>query len=163
MEQLSKSCWIDECGLFGSFAHVEGGRQSTKSHEPTRSTGPELILKDEVYQIVGAALDVYHQLGREFLEPVYQEAMEIELSRRDIRFEAQKRLTVYYKGQALSKKYIADLVCFDQIIAELKVCECLTGREEAQILNYMKVTHSRVGLLLNFGSPVRLEWKRYVI
>ena len=135
-------------------------------HEITRNDtkdGPELILKDEVYRIVGATLDVYHQLGRGFLEPVYQEAMEIELSRRDIRFEAQKRLTVYYKGQALSKEYIADLVCFGQIIAELKVCECLTGREEAQILNYMKVTHSQVGLLLNFGSSVRLEWKRYVI
>ena len=89
--------------------------------------------------------------------------MEIELSRRDIRFEAQKRLTIYYKGQALTKKYIADLVCFDQIIAELKVCECLTGKEEAQILNYMKATHSQVSLLFNFGSPVRLEWKRYVI
>ena len=76
---------------------------------------------------------------------------------------AQKRLTIYYKGQALTKKYIADLVCFDQIIAELKVCECLTGKEEAQILNYMKATHSQVSLLFNFGSPVRLEWKRYVI
>ena len=89
--------------------------------------------------------------------------MEIELSRREIPFEAEKRLIIYYKGQPLKKKYVADLLCFGQIIAELKVCECLTGREEAQILNYMKVTHSRVGLLLNFGSPVRLEWKRYLI
>ena len=139
------------------------GRNTIHETQPTRNTGPELILKDEVYRIVGAALDVYYHLGRGFLEPIYQEAMEIELFRRDIRFEAQKRLIVQYKGQALKKKYIADLVCFDQIIAELKVCECLTGKEEAQILNYMKATHSRVGLLFNFGSPVRLEWKRYVI
>ena len=124
--------------FIGSLLLSRKEERSTKSHEPTRRTGPELILKDEVY-------------------------LEIELSRRDIRFEAQKRLTVYYKGQALRKEYIADLVCFDQIIAELKVCECLTGKEEAQILNYMKATHSRVGMLLNFGSPVRLEWKRYVI
>jgi len=123
----------------------------------------ELILKDEVYQIAGAALEVYWQLGRGFLEPVYQEALELELSRRDISFEAQKRLMIYYKGQALKKKYIADLVCFGEIIAELKVCESLTAREEAQILNYMKATHSPVGLLFNFGSPVRLEWRRYVI
>lgn len=123
----------------------------------------ELILKEEVYQIVGAAMDVHYQLGRGFLEPVYQEALEIELGRRGIPFEAQKRLTIYYKDQALKKEYVADLVCFRQIITELKVCECLTGREEAQLLNYMKAAHMGVGLLFNFGSPVRLEWKRYVI
>src|SRR5712691_8523867 len=123
----------------------------------------ELVLKDEVYQIVGAAMDVYYQLGRGFLEPVYQEALEVELGKRDIPFEAQKRLMIEYKGQALKKEYVADLVCFGQIIAELKVCESLTGREEAQIINYMKATHMHVGLLFNFGSAVRLEWKRYVI
>ena len=123
----------------------------------------ELVLKDEVYQIVGAAMDVYYQLGRGFLEPVYQEALEVELRRRDIPFEAQKRLTIYYKGEALKKEYVADFICFGQIIAELKVCEGLTGREEAQLLNYMKATRNRVGLLFNFGSRVRLEWKRYVI
>lgn len=124
---------------------------------------PELILKEEVYRIVGAAMDVYYTLGRGFLEPVYQEALEIELGRRAIPFEAQKRLTVYYKELALKKEYVADLICFGQIIAELKVCEGLTGREEAQIINYMKATHMGVGLLFNFGSSVRLEWKRYVI
>ncbi len=123
----------------------------------------ELVLKDEVYQIVGAALEVYWQLGRGFLEPVYQEALEIELGRRGIPFEAQKELAIYYKGQVLEKKYVADLVCFGQIIAELKARECLTGREEAQLLNYMKTARMRAGLLFNFGSPVRLEWKRYVI
>ena len=104
-----------------------------------------------------------NQLGRSFLEPVYQEALEVELGRREIPFEAQKRLMIEYKGQALKKEYVADLVCFGQIIAELKVCQGLTGREEAQIINYMKATHMQVGLLINFGSPVRLEWKRYVI
>jgi GxxExxY protein len=123
----------------------------------------ELVLKDEVYQIVGAAMDVYYQLGRGFLEPVYQEALEVELRRRNIPFEAQKRLTIYYKGEALKKDYVADLICFGQIIAELKVCEGLTGREEAQLLNYMKATRNGVGLLFNFGSRMRLEWKRYVI
>ncbi len=123
----------------------------------------ELILKDEVYQIVGAALEVYWQLGRGFLEPVYQEAFEIELRRRGIPFESQCRLSIHYKGEPLLKEYIADLVCFGQIIAELKACDRLIGADEAQILNYMKATGKRVGLLFNFGSPVRLEWKRYVI
>ena len=80
----------------------------------------ELILKEEVYQIVGAALDVYWQLGRGFLEPVYQEAMEIELRERCIPFESQRRLTILYKGQPLFKEYVADLILFEQIIAELK-------------------------------------------
>jgi len=123
----------------------------------------ELVFKDEVYQIVGAALEVYWQLGRGFLEPVYQEALEIELRRRRIPFEAQKELAIYYKDQRLEKKYVADLVCFGQILAELKACECLTGREEGQLLNYMKMARMRAGLLFNFGSQVRLEWKRYVI
>ncbi len=123
----------------------------------------ELVLKDEVYQIVGAAMEVYWQLGRGFLEPVYQEALEIELSQRNIPFEAQKRLTICYKGQAPQKEYVADLLCFRQIIAELKVCERLAGHEEAQLLNYMKATRCSVGLLINFGSSIRLEWKRYVI
>jgi GxxExxY protein len=124
---------------------------------------PELILKDEVYQMVGAAMDVYYQLGRGFLEPVYQEAFEIELRRRGIPFESQCRLTIHYKGEPLRKEYIADLVCLGQIIAELKACDRLTGADEGQILNYLKATGKRVGILFNFGSPVRLEWKRYVI
>jgi GxxExxY protein len=123
----------------------------------------DLILKEEVYQIVGAAMDVYYQLGRGFLEPVYQEALEIELGRRGLPFEAQCRLTIHYKGQPLKKLYIADLICFDQIIAELKVCDRLTGIDEAQILNYLKATQKHVGLLFNFGSLGRLEWKRYVL
>jgi GxxExxY protein len=124
---------------------------------------PELILKDEVYQIVGAALEVYWQLGRGFLEPVYQEAMEMELRRRCIPFESQKRLTIVYKGQALLKEYVADFILFGQIIAELKACERLSVREEAQLLNYLKATGMRVGLLFNFGSAIKLEWKRYVV
>lgn len=123
----------------------------------------ELILKDEVYQIVGAAIEAHRQLGPGFLEPVYQEALEIELRRRNIPFESQCRLAIHYKGQRLRKEYIADLTCFGQIIVELKACDRLTGTDEAQILNYMRATGKRVGLLLNFGSVVRLEWKRYVI
>ena len=123
----------------------------------------ELVLKDEVYQIVGAALEVYWQLGRGFLEPVYQEALEMELRKRYIPFESQCRLTIHYKGESLRKQYIADLMCFGQIIAELKACDRLTGADEGQILNYMKATGKSVGLLFNFGSAVKLEWKRYVI
>ncbi|HKE56945.1 MAG TPA: GxxExxY protein [Pyrinomonadaceae bacterium] len=123
----------------------------------------ELILKEEVYQIVGAALEVYYQLGCGFLEPVYQQALEIELGRRGIPFEPQQEVVICYKGQILDKKYVADLICFRQIIIELKALHGLSGREVAQLLNYMKATGMHVGLLINFGSIVKLEWKRYVI
>jgi len=95
----------------------------------------ELLLKDEVYEIAGAAMEVYYQLGTGFLEAIYQEALEIELSRRGIPFERQKCLTLEYKGQQLRKGYVADLVCHGQIIIELKTVERLTNIEVAQIIN----------------------------
>jgi len=96
------------------------------------------------------------------LEAVYQEAIQIELTSCNIPFEAQKRLTVEYKGNPLKTNYIADLICYDQIIVELKALDRLSGREEAQIINYLKATGVRVGLLINFGSSGKLEWKRFV-
>jgi len=123
----------------------------------------DLILKDEVYQIVGGAMDVYYTLGSGFLEPVYQQALEIELARRKIPFEARKRLRIEYKGHVLDKEYVADFVCYDQIIIELKACEGLSGRDAGQLINYLKVTHMHLGLLINFCSHPKLEWKRYVI
>jgi GxxExxY protein len=124
---------------------------------------PELLLKDEVYAVVGAAMEVYWQLGIGFLEPVYQEALEIELRRRQIPFEAQKRLTILYKGQPLMKEYVADVVCYEQIIVELKARDRLVPADVAQLLNYMKATGMDVGLLFNFGSRGQLEWKRVVL
>src|SRR5690242_6297118 len=105
----------------------------------------ELILKEEVYQIVGAALEVYYQLGCGFLEPVYQQALEIELGRRAIPFEPQQQVVICYKGQILEKKYVADFVCFNQLIIELKALHGLSGREESQLINHMKATRMHVG------------------
>ncbi len=122
----------------------------------------ELILKDEVFAIIGAAIEVHRELGPGFLEPVYQEALEIELASRKIPFESRKILTIAYKGRPLKKEYEADLVCYGQIIVELKALDRLSGKEEAQVLNYLKATGLRVGLLINFGSHGRLEWKRFV-
>jgi len=124
---------------------------------------PELILRDEVFEIIGAAMEVYYHLGRGFLEPVYKEALEVEMEHRHIPFQPQFELTINYKGTALDKKYVADMLCYSQVLVGLKVLECLGGREQAQILNYMKATQNHVGLLINFGSAVKLEWKRYVI
>lgn len=122
----------------------------------------ELILKDEVFAIVGAAIEVHRELGPGFLEAVYQEALELELRERNIPFEAQKSLRIYYKGKVLNKEYFADLVCHGQIIVELKALDRLSGNEEAQVLNYLKATGLRVGVLINFGSHGKLEWKRFI-
>ena len=122
----------------------------------------ELLLKDEVFAIIGAAIEVHRELGPGFLEAVYQEAMEIESTDRDLPFEPQKVLTIQYKDRRLAKTYVADLMYFGQIVVELKALERLSSREEAQILHYLKATGLRVGLLINFGSVGRLEWRRFV-
>jgi GxxExxY protein len=124
---------------------------------------PELILKDEVYAIAGAAMEVYYQLGPGFLEPVYQEALAIEFNGRGVPCEREKRLNIFYKGIQLQKVYCPDFICYDQIIIELKAQSRLTAIEEGQIINYLKISHMHVGLLMNFGSRPKLEWKRYVI
>ena len=69
---------------------------------------------------------------------------------------------IFYKGQRLRNEYLADLVCHDQIIVELKALDHLSGKEGAQLLNDLKATGMRVGLLINFGSPGKLEWKRFI-
>jgi GxxExxY protein len=122
----------------------------------------ELLLKEEVYAIVGAAIEVHRELGPGFLEAVYQEAMTIELADRAIPFRAQETLNIHYKGRLLVKQYVPDFFCFDQIIVELKALDCLSGTEESQLLNYLKASGLRVGLLVNFGSHGKLEWKRFV-
>ena len=120
-----------------------------------------LVYKEEVYEIVGAAMDVHKELGCGFLEAVYQEAFEIELKGRNIPFESQKKLAIYYKGKLLEKEYFADVVCYDKIIVELKALDRLSSKEESQILNYLKASGLKVGVLINFGAP-SLEWKRFV-
>ncbi|MFL6216743.1 MAG: GxxExxY protein [Blastocatellia bacterium] len=122
-----------------------------------------LVLGDEVYAIVGAAIEVHRELGPGFLEAVYQEALEIELAIRHVPFVRQKPLQIQYKSHLLNKTYTADLICFDQIIVELKALDRLSGKEEAQVLNYLKATDFKVGLLINFGSVGRLLWKRFVM
>jgi len=122
----------------------------------------ELLYKEEVYKIIGAAIDVHNELGNGFLESVYEEAMRVESISRGIPYRSQVRLPVYYKGQLLEKDFIADYIGFDKIIVEFKCVPRLTSVEEAQLLNYLKATGIKVGLLVNFGSKGKLEWKRFV-
>ena len=121
-----------------------------------------LLQADEVYRIVGAAIEVHRELGPGFLEAVYQEALAHEMDARGIPFVAQAALQIRYKARLLEKCYMADLVCFDQIIVELKAMDHLSGKDESQLLNYLKASGFKVGLLINFGSHGKLEWKRFV-
>jgi GxxExxY protein len=123
----------------------------------------DLLLKDEVFQIVGAAMDVYNEFKAGFLESVYQEAMELELGWRKIPFARQVPLRLRYKGVALKKCFTADLVCFSAVLVELKAIQQTSKADEAQLLNYLRATGLRVGLLINFGDPGRLDWTRLVL
>ena len=122
----------------------------------------ELLYKEEVFRIVGAAIEVHRELGCGFLEAVYQEALEIELMDNQIAFQSQPELNIKYKDRVLQKKYNPDLICFQEIIVEIKALDQLSGKEESQILNYLKASGIRVGLLINFGSTGKLEWNRFV-
>ena len=125
-------------------------------------TSDDLLYADEAYAIVGAAIEVWKELGSGFLEPVYQEALELEFHERNIPFSAQVELAIRYKTHTLKKTYIADFVAYQKIIIELKALSTLSTREEAQIMNYLKASGYRLGLIFNFGSSGRLEWKRFI-
>lgn len=120
----------------------------------------EVIFKEEVYAIIGSAFEVYNELGPGFLEAIYQEAMEIELRERGIPFNSQVKLIVYYKKRPMEKCYVADFVIYDKIVVELKALIQLTTGDDAQLLNELSATQFDLGLLINFGNPKQLEWKR---
>jgi GxxExxY protein len=123
----------------------------------------KFLFKEEVFRIIGAAPEVHKELGPGFLEPVYEEAMKYESEDRQIPFESQVNIPVYYKGKKLEKEFIAGYIGYGGIIVEFKCIPKLTKVEEAQIINYLKATRFKVGLLINFGSHGKLEWKRYVL
>jgi len=116
----------------------------------------------ETYAIIGAAMAVHAELGPGFLESVCQEAMAIELERRGIPFQREVLLPVYYKGEKLNGSFRADFLCFGDVFVELKAQKALGGPDESQLLNYLKVTGRRRGLLFNFGAA-SLQTKRRVL
>jgi len=122
----------------------------------------ELILKDEVYAIIGAAIEVHREKGCGFAEAAYQECMEIELAERNISAQPLQEMVIHYKGRRFKKTYIADFLAYGKIIVELKALDALTPWEEAQIINYLKASGLEVGVLINFGAR-SLEWKRIVL
>jgi len=122
----------------------------------------DLLYKSEVFRVIGAAMQVHNELGPGFLEPVYQEALELEFQIQKISYEREKILNINYKEYKLTKTYTADFICYNSLIVELKALSELTGDHESQLINYLKATKLRVGILINFGAQ-SLEYKRMIL
>ena len=115
----------------------------------------------KTYAIIGAAIEVHKELGSGFLEAVYQEALEMEFAYQEIPYKSQPPVRIEYKGKPLKKKYEPDFICYDDVIVEIKAMDKLSSNEHAQIINYLKASRMKVGLLINFGAK-SLEHKRFV-
>ena len=122
----------------------------------------ELIYKEEAYAVIGACFEVYNEKGSGFLEPVYQECLELEFGLRGLPCIPQVELQLTYKGRVLKKTYQPDFVCFEKILLEIKALSKLADEHRAQVHNYLKATGLRLGLLVNFGSKGELEYERIV-
>ena len=123
----------------------------------------KLYLEKETYSIRGAIFDVYCELGSGFLEAVYQECLEKEFGLRNIPFIAQPLLKLEYKGEELVQVYKPDFICYEQIIIEIKAVKELAPQHRAQIINYLKATGIKLGLLINFGSHPKVQIERFVL
>ena len=119
------------------------------------------MTDQRTYQIIGAAMEVHRELGSGFLEAVYQEALAIEFTNMGVPFKAQPEININYKGKPLKKRYEPDFICYDAVVVEIKALSALSGLEEAQLINYLKATELKIGLLINFGAK-SLEHKRFV-
>jgi len=120
-----------------------------------------LLFEEETYNIIGAAMTVHQELGCGFLEAVYQEALEKEFNLRKIPYKREIPLTIYYKNEPLNKTYIADFICYNKIIIELKASSAIISEHQAQVINYLKATKLELALIINFGTQ-SIEHKRII-
>ncbi len=123
----------------------------------------QILFKDECFNIQGAVFEVYRVLGSGFIESVYQECLEKEFILRKIPFKSQVDLSLSYKGEQLAQVFRPDFVCYDQIILELKALKEIGNEHRAQLMNYLKATGFRLGLLVNFGHYPKATVERIVL
>jgi GxxExxY protein len=133
---------------------------NTNEHE-FGAQGTKLLLKDEVFQLVGCAMEVLNGIGHGLHEKIYENALVVEFKLRGIAFEQQRRFEVLYKN-VLVGEFIPDLITHGAIVADTKVIERITDHERGQMINYLRITKLRVGVLLNF-KHAHLEWERIVL
>jgi GxxExxY protein len=133
------------------------------STKDTKKMDGEILYREECFQIQGAVFEVYREMGCGFLESVYQECLGKEFLKRGIPYIAHQELKLFYKGEPLRQTYIPDFVCYDSIIVELKALASTTGEHKAQVLNYLKATDMRLGLLINFGRHPKATIERIVL
>ena len=119
-----------------------------------------LLFKEEVYRIIGAAMEVHKVMGPGFLEAVYQRCLAVECRRRGIPFVEQPRMELEYKGQSIDKVYIPDFLFFGEVVVEIKAIRQCGRVEEALVINGIRAAAKSLGVLINFGEP-SLYWKRY--
>ena len=121
----------------------------------------KLLFKEEVFQIVGAAIEVLNEVGHGFHEKPYENALVVEFGVRKIPCQQQKSFTMLFKGCRIGE-FIPDLIAFNAVIVDAKTIDRITDVERSQMLNYLRITKLRVGVILNFKHP-KLEWKRIVL
>lgn len=122
-----------------------------------------IVYKEECFEIQGAVYEVYRHMGHGFLESVYQECLAYEFEHRGIPFVSQPKLELSYKGRLLEQTYIPDFVCCDKVIVELKSVKEILSEHQAQVLNYLKATNMKLGLLVNFGAYPKAKVLRLVL
>ena len=121
----------------------------------------KMLLKEEVFQIVGCAMEVLNEIGHGLNEKIYENSLTVEFKLRHIAFDQQRRYEVLYKGQHVGE-FVPDLITFGSVIVDTKVIDRVTDVERGQMLNYLRITKLRVGLIANFKHP-KLEWERIVL
>jgi GxxExxY protein len=122
-----------------------------------------IVYREESYRIMGACFEVYKEKGCGFLEPVYQECLELEFGLQGILFQPQVSLALSYKGRPLKQRYVPDFICLGKIILEIKAVSQLNDEHRAQVHNYLRATGYKLGMLVNFGHYPGVEHERIVV
>jgi len=123
----------------------------------------DILYREESYRVMGACFEVYKEKGCGFLEAVFQECLELELTDQQIPFVAKPVLALSYKGKPLKQTYSPDLICYGKIVVELKAVSTLADEHRAQVHNYLRATGLRLGLLVNFGYFPKLQSERIAL
>lgn len=120
-----------------------------------------LIFQSETFRIRNACFEVYKEKGCGFTEPIYQECLEMEMVLQDLPYDPQRHIPLVYKARKLRNTFVPDLICFDKIIVELKAVSKLADEHRSQVINYLKATNFRLGLLVNFGAHGGVQIERF--